>query len=106
MDNALGLSGRAGCVKDKQRVIGIHRFGFALFGCIFHFIVIPCIPAVFHITGLVIDFDDYYIFNCRCFFQCDVGDVLELDVLAGTQRNIGGNKHFAVGVVDAALEGF
>ena len=45
VQHALGLSGRAGGVKDKERVFRAHRFGRAVGGDLGRFLVIPAVAA-------------------------------------------------------------
>ena len=95
VDDAFGFAGRAGSIKDEQKILGVHFFRRTIGGRLRHQIVIPDVAARHEIARLVVAFDDDDFFDARRFFQRLVGDFLERNRFAAAQRNIRRDQQFA-----------
>ena len=66
--------------------------------------MIPGVPARLHIARLFAHLYDYSGFDARCIRQRSVGNILQLDMLTGPQRDVGRYQQFAVRIVNAVLQ--
>ena len=67
-----------------------------------HQVVIPEVAAFGHVARGVVAFDDDDFFDAGGLLQRFVGNAFQRDVLAGAQRDVGGDQQLAGGIVDAA----
>ncbi len=67
--------------------------------------MVPEVSALFYVAGLFVTLDDYDLLDGGGVFESLIGNILQADVLAGTERYVGGYKNLAVRIVDAITQG-
>ena len=103
--DALGFSGRSGCVKDEQRVFGRHDGGRTIRWYFGGFFVPPEISSLDPRNGVSSPAEDEDVFDYRTLFECGVDDGFGSDRLASASSLVGGDQHARAAVVDAVSEG-
>ena len=103
VQQSLWLAGSAGRVKDEQRILGIHHFGWAggRGDRQRHQVVIPVVAACLHGHVLAGAPDDDDVFHHGRAMDRLVGHAFQIHGLAAQPRAVGGDQHAALGVLDA-----
>ena len=101
MDDALGLSRRAGGVEDVEHVLRIHRLGLAIVVDVVHENVPPVIASFFEVDLKIAAFDDDDVLDTRRTFDRLVGEFLQGHDVAASVPAICSNHELGFGIIDA-----
>ncbi len=106
VDNALGLAGGAGGIKDEEDVLGIHLLGRAVAADVVlgHDVVPPAVATFDHLHVVPGALDDDGLFDGGTAAQGVVGIGLERNGLARADDRVGSDQHLGFAVLNARLE--
>ncbi len=105
VDEALGLAGGAGGVKDVERIFGIEMLGGALGGRVGDDVVPPPVAAGDHVDGRAGALVDEHVLDGGAGDEGFVDGLLQLDFAAAAIAGVLGDDSDAAGVVDAVGDG-
>jgi len=101
VDDALGLPGRTGGVKDEQRIFRVHFFGLAVTVRFGHQFFVPDISAFLHVNGCSGAFHNHHGFHAGTLSHGLVAGVFLGNGFGAAVGAVAGNNDFRAGIVDA-----